>query len=132
MAIAQRPYPELLSRPAARPTSRRIPAPRTRRAGSRLAIGPFLRPMLVASGLTVALVTYISGYAQMTSAGYQRVRLQAQQRGLRAEQNVLHSELILHRTREEIQTWASSHGFVHVSTDQYVLHDVTRGAIAQR
>ena len=88
--------------------------------------------MLVASGLTVALVTYISGYAQMTGAGYQRVRLQAQQRGLRAEQNVLHSELILHRTREEIQTWASSHGFVHVSTDQYVLHDVTRGAIAQR
>ena len=86
MAIAQRPYPELLPRPAARPASRRLPAPRTHRAGNRVAIGPFLRPMLVASGLTVALVTYISGYAQMTGAGYQRVRLQAQQRGLRAEQ----------------------------------------------
>jgi hypothetical protein len=128
VAIAQRPYPELLPRPAARPLPRRVPASRPYRAGSRVAIGPFLRPMLVASGLTVALVTYVSGYAQMTGAGYQRVRLQAQQRGLRAEQNVLHSDLILHRTREEIETWAAGHCFAHVSGDQYVIHR----AIAQR
>lgn len=78
--------------------------------------------MLVAGGLTVALVAYLSGYAQMTSAGYQRARLQSERRSLLREQQALHSEILIQRNPDQVEAWAGQHGLVHVSAAPVALN----------
>jgi hypothetical protein len=77
--------------------------------------------MLAATVLATGLVTYLSGYAQMTHAGYQRVKLQTEERNLRAEQNALLTKKNEQVGKDYVEQWAVSHGFVKPATPPLVL-----------
>ena len=119
MAIAQRSYPAVAARPATspnravrKPTPIATPIRRPARPGARMSVAPLLRPMLAATLLATALVSYLSGHAQMTSAGYQRVKLQAEERDLRAQQHLLQTRKTEQGKTDNIAKWAEAHGFV--------------------
>ena len=119
LAALPRPYNEAVSpRPARRPAVDGRPV----RSRPQVAWGPLFRPILVAGGLAATLVVYVSGYAQMTHAGYERVHLQNQQRDLQVEQQILRSDLLLHHNREAVEQWAGLHGFTRGSAAPLVVH----------
>ena len=82
--------------------------------------------MLAATVLTTALVSYLSGYAQMTHAAYARVKLQGEERNLRAEQNLLMTMKNEQSGKIVVEQWAESHGFVKPTTAPLVLQCMTR------
>ncbi len=131
MAIAQRSFlaaTAVTARPVSRPNRTvRKPTPiatplrRPARPGARMSVAPLLRPMLAATLLTTTLVSYLSGHAQMTSAGYQRVKLQVEERNLRAELNLLQASRNEQGRKDTIARWADTRGFVMPASEPMVL-----------
>lgn len=83
--------------------------------------------MLAATVLATALITYLSGYAQMTHAAYACVNLQGEERNLRAEQNLLITLKNEQSEKNVVEQWAESHGFVKPATAPLVLQCMMRG-----
>jgi hypothetical protein len=82
--------------------------------------------MLAATVLATVLVSYLSGHAQVTHAAFQRVKLQMEERNLRAEQNALITRKNEQSGKNLVEQWAESHGFVKPATPPLVLQCISR------
>jgi len=112
-----------------------VPGGATRRrprAGSRVSFVPFIRPTLAAAVLAVALIVYVSGHERMTAAGYQRVKLQAVESNLRAEQNLLQTIKNEQGKKDRIVAWAEAHGFVKPSVPPLTIASIPHNNVRER
>ena len=73
-----------------------------------------------AAGASI-LVLYIAGHARMAAVNYQRVKISAQVRDLRAANDRLHSEIIGASGKASVAAWAKAHGMVLESRDPFTL-----------
>jgi hypothetical protein len=127
VAIAQR---QLIPRSLACPEPRVARKPALRApalAKNPAAIRPLLRQLAVAAGLATALIIYVYGYALMTAANYQRVKLNATLGGLRSQQQLLSSAVIQQRNKTIVDHWAATHGFTREGAKPVVISQVTEG-----
>jgi hypothetical protein len=77
--------------------------------------------MIPAAVLTSMLVGYLYGHAQMTQAGFLRVKLQKAEQALRSEQNALITLREEQSGKDTIDQWALAHGFVKTAAPPIVL-----------
>jgi hypothetical protein len=59
---------------------------------------------------TILLIFYISAFAQMAEANFRKVKLLEQLRNTRTTHRLLHTEWRTRSSKENIETWALTHG----------------------
>jgi hypothetical protein len=127
VAIAQR---QLVPRSLARPEPRVLRKPALRAptiAKSPTALRPLLRQLAIAAGLAIALIAYVYGYALMTAANYQRVKLNATLGSLRSQQQLLSSAVIQQRNKSVIDQWAAANRFTRETAKPVVIARSQKG-----
>jgi hypothetical protein len=97
----------------------RKPSPiRAARPGSaessrpRIAFREIAAPFAAAVSLTIILSLYIAGYALVASANYDLVHLKDQLRGVRAENELILTDINNRRCTEAVATWARTNQMV--------------------
>jgi len=123
VAVLQRQYPRTFERPAAPSLpSVKLPAVHRRyRAYTRASERARKASLCLCLAAASLLILFIAGHANMTAVNYQRVQILSQARGLKAQNDLLQSEILRKTNQAEVAEWAKSHGMVMDSRDAIVL-----------
>lgn len=109
MAVLQKQYPRTLERPAAQPV--KLPVNHRRyRAYNRAAERARKLSLTLCAAAASLLVLYIAGHARVTAVNYQRIQIVSQTRGLKAQNRLLHAEILRKTDQSAIDAWAKKHG----------------------
>src|SRR5688500_5245930 len=111
VAVLQKQYPRTLERPAAQPV--KLPVNHRRyRTYNRASERARKLSLTLCAAAASLLVLYIAGHARMTAVNYQRVQIISQTQGLKAQNQLLRSEILRKTDQAAVDAWAKKHGMV--------------------
>src|SRR5688572_2589929 len=109
VAVLQNQYPRTLERPAAQPV--KLPVTHRRYLTyNRAAERARKLSLTLCAAAASLLVLYIAGHARMTAVNYQRVQIISQTRGLKAQNELLRTEILPKTDQSAVDAWAKAHG----------------------